>query len=264
MRPVNTLLKLTAAWQIFVIVAILSALSVPNFAAAQRLNGITEPTEEDPISGIIIISGTATDPNFMRYELAFKSPVHPDWIVFAQGDQPVIDGTLAVWDTTVGRETIPVFPDGVYQLRLRVVRTDYNYDEYFASRIVVSNDEPTPTPSPTVEEGAAGPAQGQTTEGTPQPTIGPLPTLTPFPTPLPRATPIESAAIADVGSSSNGEADNRGVFNQLTALDTSRFAPAFWRGALIVGFAFLALALYLIFRGAFRRAWRFIQSQLFK
>ena len=46
----------------------------------------------------------------------------------------MLNGPLAIWDTTVGREiNAPVWPDGRYRLRLRVVRTDYNYDEYFVT-----------------------------------------------------------------------------------------------------------------------------------
>lgn len=240
------------------------AILLPALTSAQGFNGITEPAEEDTISGIVIISGTAADSNFMRYELAFKSATAPDWIVFAQGDRPVNDGTLAVWDTTVGRESTPVFPDGIYQLRLRVVRTDYNYDEYLTTRVIVSNDEPTPTPTVVEGDELEDQTSGESQLGTPQPTIGPLPSLTPFPTPLPRATPFESVFRSADDNGSSDDEGSQGVFDQLSSIDTSSFGRAFWQGVTLVSLVFAALAVYLVFRGAFRRVWRTIQSKLFR
>ena len=199
----------------------------------------------------------------MRYELAFRRRANPDWIVFAQGDRSIIEGTLAVWDTTVGRETVPVFPDGTYQLRLRVVRTDYNYDEYFVTRIVVSNDEPTPTPTATISEVSPTLAAGDSLGGTSQPAGGPLPTLTPFPTPLPRATPVNSISRPGDAIEQVNDEERGGVLNQITSVDTGGFSRAFWRGVILVALAFAALAIYLLFRGAFRRIWRNLQSKLF-
>ncbi|MGB3713805.1 MAG: hypothetical protein WA996_05175 [Candidatus Promineifilaceae bacterium] len=239
------------------------AMIWPAFLLAQGRNGITEPAEEDTISGIVIISGTAVDPNFLRYELAFRHSANRDWIVFAQGDRSVVEGTLAVWDTTVGRETVPVFPDGTYQLRLRVVRADYNYDEYFATNIIVSNDEPTPTPTATISEVLPTLAVGDSLVGTSQPAGGPLPSLTPFPTPLPRATPVDSISRSGEANEQADDEDNGGVLNQITSVDTSSFGRAFWRGVTLVALAFAALAIYLLFRGAFRRLWRTLQSKLF-
>lgn len=245
------------------LVGLVIALIWPALLMAQGRNGITEPAGEDTVSGIVIISGTAVDPSFMRYELAFRRRANPDWIVFAQGDRSIIEGTLAVWDTTVGRETVPVFPDGTYQLRLRVVRTDYNYEEYFVTNIIVSNDESTPTPTATINESSPTLEAGDSLSGTSLPAGGPLPSLTPFPTPLPRATPVNSISRSrDVVDQINGE-ENGGVLNQITSVDTSSFGRAFWRGVTLVALAFAALAIYLFFRGAFRRIWRNLQSKLF-
>ena len=118
-------------------------------AMGQGFNQIKEPVAGETISGVLTITGTAAHPDFQRYELAFISDVSgaPGWIVFAEGGQPVPDGVLAVWDTTVGADIgAPVFPDGIYQLRLRVIRHDYNYDEFFVTTITLSNSQ-TPTPS---------------------------------------------------------------------------------------------------------------------
>lgn len=231
---------------------------------AQGQSGITEPTPEEPISGIVVITGTVVDPSFMRYELAFRNTASPDWIVFAQGDQQVVEGTLAVWDTTVGRETAPVFPDGTYLLRLRVVRTDFNYDEYFATNITIANDEPTPTPTAALSDISPTLSAGNSSSDTSQPAAGPLPSLTPFPTPLPRSTPVNSISRTGDQALETDEQASGGVFDQLNLVDTSGFGRAFWRGVVLVALAFGALAIYLLFRGAFRRIWRRVQTKLFR
>jgi hypothetical protein len=253
---------MTKSLRVF-LVGLVIVLIWPALLLAQGRNGITEPAEEETVSGIVIISGTAVDRSFMRYELAFRQLANPDWIVFAQGDQSVVDGTLAVWDTTVGQETVPVFPDGTYQLRLRVVRTDYNYDEYFVTNIIISNDEPTPTPTATIIDSSPTLEAGDSLLGTSQPAGGPLPSLTPFPTPLPRATPVNSISRPGDAIEQVDDEENSGLLNQITSVDTGSFGRAFWRGVTLVAVAFTALAIYLLFRGAFRRIWRTLQSKLF-
>ena len=230
-------------------------------ARAQTANGITEPAEGDTVSGVVVITGTAQDPSFLRYEIAFLQ-VNADngWISFAQGDQPVVEGTLAVWDTSVGQNVgAPVFPDGPYQLRLRVVRQDFNYDEFFAAGITISNSEPTPTPTADVTlTVAAQPAVSTLPPSTALPDI--LPTLTPFPTPSPQPTPL--AAVNNGGPAGPGAGARIGVFDQLAGVEVDRFREAFWRGVQIVLFIFAAMAVYIILRGGGRRIWRALMSRL--
>jgi hypothetical protein len=229
-------------------------------AAQGQSNGITEPAAGDAIAGVVIVQGTATDPNWLRYELAFRPEFasNDDWIVFAEGDQPVIAGTLAIWDTTVGRNSgSPIFPDGSYRLRLRVVRTDFNYDEYFVTNIIISNDDATPTPTLTATETIEGAAVFPTTDpnNTPapfqQPTV--LPTLTPFPTPSPPPTPINSPLGPDVAE----ENDNSGgLLGQLERVEVGRFTAAFWLGVKWVAALFALAAGYFLLRWLMRRLWR--------
>ncbi len=208
--------------------------------------------------------GTAVHPDFLRYELAFlnQSAGATDWVVFADGVNQVTDGVLAVWDTTAGRGSgSPVFPDGRYQLRLRIVKTDYNYDEYFVTGLTISNEGPTPTPTPDETAVAAtgtavsAPAQG-TTEGGVLVPATPIPSLTPFPTPTPPATP---APPPDSGTSGDAAADNQGgLAAQLENANTSRIGQAFWLGVKISIGIFALFALYLILRGIFRWLWRVV------
>ncbi len=221
-------------------------------ARAQLSNGIYEPENGASVSGIVVVRGTANDPEFLRYELAFRSEFasRSDWIVFAQGERPVTDSTLAIWDTTVGGEISPVFPDGRYRLRLRVVRSDYNYDEYFTTDLLVANLSLTPTITGTLTQTL------ETTSSTPLPATiiaatrgasgGILPTLTPFPSPTPGPTPANAASSP---SSQRDDGDNEGgLLRQITDIDLGRFGKAFWYGVTIVAIAFAALAGYLLIR----------------
>lgn len=245
---------LAAFWLLLALVTALPA------AAQTPGNGISDPPAGAVVSGVVIVRGTAAHSSFLRYELAFlnEGNTAAGWIVFADGDTPVRDGTLALWDTAVGRSTgAPVFPDGSYQLRLRVVRNDYNYDEYFVTGIVVSNDEPTPTPTPesvptSLPVASATPVSAEDA-GLAVPAV--LPTLTPFPTPSPVPT-VAGQTVLTV-SEEDGDAPG-GLLAEWQALDHSQFGRAFWRGAGVAAAAFGLLGLYLIVRHLVRLLWRFV------
>ena len=49
---------------------------------------------------------------------------------------------------------------------------------------------------------------------------------------------------------------------QLAAVETGRFRDAFWRGVQIALIIFVALALYILLRGAGRRLWRLLMTHL--
>lgn len=237
-------------------------LSRPQPILAQN-NGITSPATGDILSEVVIVEGTATHPQFLRYEVAFlrQAAAEAGWIVFAEGSQPVVGGTLAVWDTTVGRNAnAPVFPDGAYQLRLRVVRQDYNYDEYFVTGLTISNSSPTPTPTPDEAEptpDAAATPDPLTPIETPVPAI--LPSLTPFPTPTRPATPETPIGVVNPAA---GESSEGGVLGQIAAIDTSSFGSAFWIGVRLALYAFIAFGSYLLLRFLFRLGWRQLSARL--
>jgi hypothetical protein len=232
---------------------------------AQGGNGIFQPASGETISGVVEVRGTAVHPDYLRYELAFLQQNAPgvDWIVFAEGTEQVTDGILAVWDTTVGRAIgAPVFPDGRYQLRLRVVRNDFNYNEYFVTDLVIQNDGPTPTPTPDeaavalTATVAAIPAQptGSSDSSFQQPT--PLPSLTPFPTltPPPTVPGGTSGSVQPGGEAENGEG---GLIGQLEAVETGQVGNAFLLGMRLAMGLFVAAGLYLLLRWVGRRLWRF-------
>jgi hypothetical protein len=247
---------------IFIVPVVMLAafMLMPGNLQAQQPNGVTAPAPGEVVSGIVVVSGSANNPDFLRYELAFQPAFSPssDWIVFAQGDRPVISDTLTIWDTTVGGEFSPVFPDGRYQLRLRVVRNDYNYDEYLVSDLVVANIDVTPTVTPTITPtigvALATPLPGTALAATMQASVGELSTLTPFPTP----TRIAAAIDAPLGPGGNAEGEdlnseeNQGLLAQIQGIETSIFGRSFWFGVQLVAIAFIGLAFYLILRAIVR------------
>ena len=241
----------------FILMLILFLGLRPFNELAAQSSGFLVPISGDVVSGVVVIQGTAVHPEFLRYELAFYQQDNPnaDWIVFAEGDQPVSNNTLAVWDTAVGREFgAPVFPDGRYQLRLRVVRSDYNYDEYYVSDVIVQNDGPTPTPTADETAVAATANSNQSAlQTTSEPSsfqqATPIPSLTPFPTPTPRATPLSNNP--GLGPSEVDDS-NGGVMGQIESVETSRFSDAFWIGVRLTFGAFLLAAMYIILRNVVR------------
>ena len=119
--------------------AVVSAqLQVPGFAE------ITEPGQGQAVTGIVTILGTASHPAFESFDLAFSFDPDPTdtWFPIGEAlDTPVVDGRLAIWDTTQ-------ITDGVYQLRLRVHIDGSPPFETVIRDIRVRNYTPTETPPP--------------------------------------------------------------------------------------------------------------------
>jgi len=128
------------------LLAVFSVGTVPAQAeplAQQRQAQITSPETNAELRGVVSIVGSASAPNFQFYKIEFGVGTNPgQWaIVGSLHDAPVINGQLEAWDTTR-------LPDGVYSLRLQVVKTDGNYDEFFVRQLVIANSRPTPTQTP--------------------------------------------------------------------------------------------------------------------
>jgi hypothetical protein len=159
---------------------------------AQMLGQITSPRDRASVRGLVPVEGSATHPQFQKYEIHYGPEPNPgdQWIPLGGSPftVPVVQGRLGLWDTTI-------IPDGIYSLRLRVVRLDGNYDEYYVRGIQVANARPTETPTPRPSPTVSGPTD--TPAPTPTvviavPTVAsptPRPTDTPLPTALPKDTP---------------------------------------------------------------------------
>ena len=157
---------------------------------AQPSGQITSPRDRASVRGLVPIEGRATHAQFQKYEIHYGPEPNPGDQWAPVGDSPfsvqVVQGRLALWDTTI-------IPDGVYSLRLRVVRLDGNYDEYFVRGIRVVNTRPTATPTPEATPTPAGPTD--TPAPTPTVVIG-VPTVS-SPTPRPTSTPLPTAPPTD-------------------------------------------------------------------
>lgn len=168
------LLRPAARATLVVVMLVLHA----RFAQAQSQSGITSPGTGSAISGDVPIIGTAVIDPFQKYELHYKQePSGNDAFIYFDGStSPVTNGQLGVWRASG-------LPPGIYSLRLRVVKNDGNYAEYFAQNLSV-NQGPPPTPT--------------SSEPTPTPTSSePTPTFTPGPTATPNIGQVEQPQVVE-------------------------------------------------------------------
>jgi len=144
-----------------IIAAVIALASAATFTAHAQGEAcqITWPREEAILSGVVKVRGSSTHPNFWKYELAVAPEGTDDWRVLTVSEHQVVEGVLALWDTTA-------FPDGRWKLRLRTVDRSGNYLEQIVRNLIIANKIPTPAPTPT-----------------PTPTPSPSPTPRPAPTP---------------------------------------------------------------------------------
>ena len=194
----RTAITIALAWVVLVVPVVMAPL-------AQVQGQITSPRDRASVRGLVPFEGSANPPEFQKYEVHFGPEPNPgdDWTPLAGSPftAPVMQGRLGLWDTTV-------IPDGVYSLRLRLVRLDGNYDEYYVRGIQVVNTRPTETPtrepSPTPGEPTETPSPTPTvvigvptvSSPTPRPSGTPLPTLPPAATPEPLNLPFQSISDA--------------------------------------------------------------------
>ncbi len=140
----------------------------------QAQSGITSPATGSAVAGDVAIFGTAVIDPFQKYELHYKpEPTGDDAFIYFDGNTTqVTNGQLGTWRAAA-------LPPGTYSLRLRVVKADGNYAEFFARNLTV-NQGNAPTPTSAITE--------TVTLTSSLPTETPIPTLT-F-TPAPQPTPV--------------------------------------------------------------------------
>lgn len=188
-------LVIFTALSIFWLAQLTGVIAAPARQAAD-LAVINSPASNSVVQGLVPIVGSSDHPSFQFYviEVSPEPVTGNQWqIVGATSNTPVINGVLQSWNTTLT-------PDGSYTLRLRTVRLDGNYTEFFVQQVVVSNTQPvataTPTPAPVQEEVVpAAPTE------TPTP-LPPTPTVlveqpivnTPTPRPVETSAPLEDPA----------------------------------------------------------------------
>jgi hypothetical protein len=264
-RPLNILYRtaIVTRWRLALILAIALAafFTAPSTPARAQQSGITSPATGSAVGGDVPVIGTAVIDPFQKYELHYKLEPSGDdaYIYFDGGTTPVVNGQLAVWHAAG-------LAPGVYSLRLRVVKIDGNYAEYFAQNISV-NQGPTPTPTSSLPT----PTPIPTTPPTPiaQPTVvvgqveqpgGDQPTAVPdqpsaasLPTPTPAA--VAAAGSGDAGSANVNDAETpASLSRQLgVALSLERLKGYFFKGVRISAFAFLLIG--AIFGGRWLFGW---------
>jgi hypothetical protein len=111
-------------------------------AMQQNLPVISAPVAGQKLQGKVDITGTTDLPNFASAELAFTYASDPtdNWFTIQALSQPMLDSTLAAWDTSF-------ISDGDYKLRLRVTLQDGSFQDAIVTDLHVRNYTPdTPTP----------------------------------------------------------------------------------------------------------------------
>ena len=103
--------------------------------------GIYFPLDGAQISGVMELVGATSVPNLLRWELAWSLNGAEDWQFLVSSDKPVVNSVLANLD-------LSLLPVGAYDFRLRIVRNDYSYGDYYVRNVQAT--PPTPTPLPTV------------------------------------------------------------------------------------------------------------------
>lgn len=99
----------------------------PGFGGeAGSVNGIKTPASGSAVSGLIPVAGVAGHPDFQKWQLdllLFGDEAQTIFLSLGETPLPAV-GELFQWNSAL-------YPDGSHKLRLRVVRKDGNYDEYF-------------------------------------------------------------------------------------------------------------------------------------
>lgn len=123
---------------------ILRYLNIHNSGApdpyASYTNGIYRPRSNKPVSGVVTFAGTALDPSFLRWELAWSPAGMEQWNFLTSGETQVVKDVFARLDLSRLTGT-------QIDVRLRVVRQDYNYSEHYVRNLNVVLP---PTPAPPV------------------------------------------------------------------------------------------------------------------
>ena len=131
---------------------------------------IRSPQAGEALQGQVTITGNSGVAGFVSAEVSFSYANDPTgtWFTITTSNQPVTQGTLAVWDTMT-------ITDGIYTLRLRVTLADGNYVDVSVPDLRVRNYIPIETNSPTVALVQATPPPNATAMATPYPTPTALP-----------------------------------------------------------------------------------------
>lgn len=106
------------------LIKVQNALQTKQMEATAQ-SGIVAPIADATVSGVIAVRGIANDPNFQKWQLDLLLNQNPNDATFLEVGRRVAPKVKKFVDLDTTK-----FPNGTHTLRLRVVRTDFNYDEY--------------------------------------------------------------------------------------------------------------------------------------
>ncbi len=203
---------------------------------------VTYPTDGMTISGVVEVTGVATHPSILWYDVSYapgaKVTGESQWVSLARPENTQVEsGVLATWDTTI-------IPDGQYSLALTVMGRDDSFVyQRRVEHLTVNNAQPVASPTP----------EQATPEPMPTAVVGQTPTPVPVEqpaTPTLRPSPLSEGEDEEVTTPSSG-GDELGV--QFDVGELRAVCPrAFWSGALITVMLFLLWALYLLAKTSIR------------
>lgn len=133
--------SLSALLLLVLLIALVGATPQPVRAATP--NGLVTPAVDAALQGQIAVTGIAEHAAFRKWQLDLLINGDEKQATFlAVGDKQQIEvGTLTTLDTTL-------YPNGHHRLRLRVVYSNLNYDEYFTPITIDNANTPNPLPTP--------------------------------------------------------------------------------------------------------------------
>jgi hypothetical protein len=94
--------------------------------------GISLPRNGTEVAGVVEFRGTVPAANLLRWEMAWSPSESGQWQYLVSAEQPVDNGVLARLD-------LSQLPNGLYDFRLRVVRSDSNYTDYVVRGLRLRN-----------------------------------------------------------------------------------------------------------------------------
>ena len=162
------MMRLWQGWKLGLVLLLVVAGRVG--AQSQPLPVIISPEAGAWLQGAVSVRGSTALDGFSAMEVAFAYADDPTetWFLLVEGQQSVIEGDLALWDTTA-------LPDGNYILRVRVILKDVQVRDALIEGLRVRNYSPIETRLPTI-----GGTPGYVLMATVQPSPT-MPVVTPTP-----------------------------------------------------------------------------------
>ncbi len=229
---------------------VLLAVGSPGWAAPQyqARSVISYPSDGMTVSGVVDVTGVATHPNMVLYQVRFAAGSQPaadtQWIdfVYVEDGTQVDNGVLGTWDTTI-------IPDGQYTLALAVWGENDAASPYVSTitNLTVNNAVPVVEPTEEQEEDPPTPEALPTTEA--GPTATPV-TVEQPPTSTPSASPTPGGEGEETEAAETSAEEDGGGFE--LPVDFTGMRSAFTAGAQITLLLFVMWGLYLFVKAAVR------------